>query len=188
MDTYADIVLMQRAHETGDWPASSAALRASFVREGELFLNKHPGACYLVVKVLRGVVVGWPTRRVGKDGAELEVVGELARVVACARVGLEKWHIVSKKVAPPLHWHLRGRSDMTGFRFLREEGPMQVIEWQARSGFHGVPELAFKALGEEAGAEIDQITAVTDLNFEDKMSLVLAMSFVPDLNREVLTT
>ena len=181
LECYADMLLMQHGHDTGKWDALSGAWRSHFVPEGHLLVDKRTKTGLLVIKVLRGVVMGWPTRPVAPDG--IEVLADTEALTLLPVLDLEHLHIGTLKVLSPLHWHLKGFSEPMGFRFNIVGGLVEVMNWQAEHAFAGVPEVSMKNMVDDLDAWQTDFGTSTDLKYSDKLALMLMLAYKTGLDR-----
>lgn len=179
LDVFSEMILLRHGHERDAWHDLGGAWHSSFIPEGEVIVQKgdKPQGNF-VLKVLKGVALTWPVRRIGSNCWELKATAELNLQVI---LSLDDWYVLPSQLHSPLHKFLTGERDLSAFRFVVAGKGVPILEWQSERCFAKVPEHALeKMLGEVGVDENDRICVGAGRNSE-RLALLLMLRITPGL-------
>lgn len=181
LDIYAEAALLLHGYENQCWDKLGGSWRSFFVPEGQV-ISKDEFA-YLVVKVLKGVVVGWPVLRPGDSIAKLAEKPDELKIIPV--LDLTNFDVIPTEVVSPLHQYIKNPRRAPSLLWNITGQPQHVLEWQAAQGFAHVPENSLKKLVDEKCTDVDEhLAECHDLKYSHKLALMLMMVYLPELSYE----
>lgn len=182
LDVYAELVLLQHAHETNAWGELGGSWRSSFVPESQV-ISMDKSRLFLVVKALKGVVVAWPLVRAGPQAAQLQM--DVSSLTFLPMLDIEDIYVVPTALRSPLRWHVEDSKRAFGLRWAIVGRPRTLMQWQAEQGFAHVAESSLKKMVQEQCEGMDeQLGECTDFKYAHKLALMLMMVHLPELTHE----
>lgn len=179
LDIYAELLLLEHAYNTDKWSEVANSWVSHFVPEGQL-VSVDKQHLFFVVKVLKGVLVGWPTKKINSKSVELQM--GINRLTFLPVLSLDMVDVIPTELCSPLHRHVMGEQQPSGLRWAIVGKPLPVLTWQAHNGFARVQETSLKHMVQQKCDGMDEhIGECSDLKYSHKLALMLMLVCLPDI-------